>query len=67
MKISGVAPHEHVTPRYRGGTECVVSVTLRWLFQHAAERRVTGTRTAREYVQQRDHLIAENQDLAEAS
>jgi hypothetical protein len=45
----------------------VGSVTLQWLFQRAAERRLTGTRTACDYVHLRGHLIAKNQDVAEAS
>jgi hypothetical protein len=67
MKIARVAPHERVPLRYPEGTECDVSVTLQCLFQRAGERRLAGTRTARDYVQQSDQLIAKNQDVSEAS
>jgi hypothetical protein len=67
MKIARMAPHECVPPRYPEGTECEVSVTLQCLFERAGERRLTGTRTARDYVQESDRLIAKNEGVAEAS
>jgi hypothetical protein len=67
MKIAGVAPHERVSPRCQERTECVLSVSLQCLLQRADERRLTRTRTARDYVQQSDRLFAKNHDLSEAS
>ena len=67
MKIAGVASHERVSLRYHDGTECLLFVSLQCLLARADERRLTGRRNARDYVQQSDRLIAKNQDVAEAS
>ncbi len=66
MKIAGVASHERVSPRYHDGTECLLFVSLQCLLQRADERRLTGTRRARDYVRQSDRLFPKNQDVSEA-
>ena len=67
MKIAGVGSHERVWPKYHDGTECLLFVSLQCLLQRANERRLTGRRRARDYVQQSDRLIAKNQEVSEAA